>query len=46
MIPMKLMGLGPPGGGIPVVLTNEGQYLDLRELTRDMDRDLPSGRPP
>ncbi|MYS80532.1 fumarylacetoacetate hydrolase family protein [Embleya scabrispora] len=34
---MRLMRVGAPGSEIPVVLAPDGEYLDLRRLTPDID---------
>ncbi len=34
---MKLLRVGEPGREIPVVLTTDGRYLDLRSVTDDID---------
>lgn len=40
---MKYMRVGPPGAEIPVVLTGDGRYLDLRGLTADIDGEFLGG---
>ncbi|MEW9522110.1 fumarylacetoacetate hydrolase family protein [Streptomyces tubercidicus] len=43
---MRLMRLGPPGLEIPVVVTADGDYFDLRGVTRDINGPFLSGGGP